>query len=240
MPAVRDQLNVFARRVALAVQASTRVRADSLAADASDPVDTQASLAHLPAAGWLVGLAACLAFALVAVLLPGNPWGPAVAAIAAILVSLWLTRGRNEAGLLRAFEAMQPGQGFGTVALVVVLVARIALLAAIAGAAEPAVMASLLAAPVVSRLAPLVVGHGLAGGGAGTIRVAVLWCVIPLLLMVPAGGLACPVLALIAAGVACWAMLRFCRRHAGGAADHAAAAQQVTEVAFLFGAALGA
>ncbi|HEX2547803.1 MAG TPA: adenosylcobinamide-GDP ribazoletransferase [Ramlibacter sp.] len=241
MPDLRASLDRFVRHVALAVQASTRLRPGAVAG-APDADSLRASLAHLPAAGWLVGAAACLAFALAALPLQGNPWAAAVAAVVATVVALLLTGARNEAGLLRAFDAAGSGAGTGLVVLVLVLVARIVLLAALAAAAETAVIAALFAAHVVSRLSPLAVAHGLAadGGGFATLRVAALWCVVPLLLMMPAGGVACALLALVAAAVACWAMLAFCRRTAGAAADQAAAVQQVSELAFLFGAALGA
>ena len=243
MPALAETLNRFVRHVALAVQASTRIRTGALAPGAEPDGDSvQASLAHLPAAGWLVGAAACLVFALVALPLMDNPWNGAVSAIAAVCVALVLTGGRGEAGLLRAFDAAQPAQGIGTLALVLVTVARIVLLAALAAAAAPAVIASLFAAHVVSRLAPLVVAHFLSSdaSGGGTLRVAALWCVIPLLLVIPAGGVACAVVALLATGAACWGMQRFCRRVPAAAADQAGGVQVVAEVAFLFGAALGA
>ncbi|HEX7888096.1 MAG TPA: hypothetical protein VF522_01945, partial [Ramlibacter sp.] len=70
MAAMRDTLNLFARRFVLALQNSTRVRAaDSSAPEPAADDPPGASAAHVPGVGWLVGIAACLVFALVSLLL---------------------------------------------------------------------------------------------------------------------------------------------------------------------------
>ncbi|HVE54734.1 MAG TPA: hypothetical protein VNB23_15235, partial [Ramlibacter sp.] len=77
---MRDTLNLFARRFALALQSSTRVRTPIEAPPGDDLL--QSSAGHIPGAGWLVGLAACLVFALTSLVLRGNPWEPLAAAVA--------------------------------------------------------------------------------------------------------------------------------------------------------------
>jgi adenosylcobinamide-GDP ribazoletransferase len=72
------------------------------------------------------------------------------------------------------------------------------------------------------------------------VRVAALWCLVPLALMLLAESVAFLALALLAAAVAWIALLRFFRRQPGGFDDaRAAALQQACEVAFYLGASLG-
>jgi hypothetical protein len=101
MAAVRESLTLLCSPVRPRASALTRLRfggAWAPPADA-DPDALRASDAHLPGAGWIVGLAGCLSFAVVALLLRGNPWGPAVAAIASIVATLLMTGAQAESAL---------------------------------------------------------------------------------------------------------------------------------------------
>lgn len=239
MPALRDTLNLFARSFVLALQTSTRVRPAGEPA-AAEPDLLQASVGHLPGAGWLVGLAACLVFALTSLLLRGNPWEELAAAIACTMATVVLTGALHESGLFRFADRAGRRDGLGPLALFLLLAAKLALLAAIAAAAEGRVITALFAAHVVSRFAPLVLAHWLDTSEAGlrTLRVGALWCVIPLLLMVPAGGAGFLVVPLLAAALAGFALVRLAPVTGESSGDRPGAVQQVCEVAFYLGAAI--
>lgn len=241
---MRDTLNLFARRFALALQSSTRMRAGGAVAPDEVPAGdlAQAGAAHLPGVGWLVGIAACLVFALVSLLLRNNAWDPFVAAVACTIATVALTGALHESALFRFADRLGgAGNGHGALALVLLLAAKLGLLAALATDSEPAVITALFAAHVVSRFA-LVVTHwaGSAEGDTRSLRVGALWCIVPLALMVPAGGVAFLVLPLLASALAGFGMLRFCRNHPDSAAERPGVVQQVCEVVFYLGAALAA
>lgn len=253
MPALRDNLNLFVRQFALALERATRLQPGGPRAPAAD-ADTEAELArtstrHLPGAGWLLGLVAALVFALVALVLRVNPLGPLVAAIASTLAVLLLTGAAQESALFRAADALEPrlpgaaaGAGYGVVALVMLLLARVCAIAALGSVTEAGVLAALFAAPVVSRFAPLVAAHWLDASGEvdrATLQVAGLWCLPPLLLMLLAGGIAFTAFALLACGLAWVAMLRFFRRRPERfGPERAGSLQQACEAAFYLGAAV--
>lgn len=243
MAELRASLDLFARNFALAVQRATVLRSATPAAD--NPEALRASDAHLPGAGWLVGIAACLAFALMGVVLRGSPFNNLVAAVAATGLAAALTRGRGETALFRAVESLQgpaaPGRsGAGTLVLVFVLAAKFGVLAALGSLSEAGVIATLFAAHAVSRLAPLLLARSLDGQVAPrAVQFGALWCALPLLLMVPAAGAASLLVAVVAAALACYGMWRLARRQAGPAdRDLLAGTQQVCEVAFYLGAAI--
>lgn len=243
MAAFRDSLNLFARQFALALHQSTRVRLGSAwaAPEAADDDALRASEAHLPGTGWIVGIAACLAFAVVALALRGNPWGAAAAAVASLVVTLLMTGAGHESALYRTVERLeaQGPSGLGTIVLVLALLAKVILLAALASVSEAGVIAALFAAHVLSRLAPLLVAHRLDGRHEPrTLRIAVLWCLPAVLLTGLAGGWAFLFLGLLAAGLACYGMLRLAANQPH--ADLPAASQQACELAFYLGAAIGA
>ena len=242
MPAPRDHLNLFARRFALALQRATRLR--PAAAGGDQPLAGTGSDRHLPGAGAVAGLLAAFVFALFGLLLRGNPAGPAVAAVASLFAVLVLTGAAQERAAFRFAEALSPGAGGGVIAVVVLLAARIVAVAAIASVSEAGVLAALLAGPVISRFAPLLAARWAAQGSgedAATVRVAALWCLLPLALMALAGGVACVLLALLGAAAAWIGLLRFLRTRPGPFDEpRSAALQQACEVAFYLGAALGA
>lgn len=243
MAELRASLDLFARNFALAVQRVTVLRSATPGAD--DPEALRASDAHLPGAGWIVGIAACLAFALMGVVLRGSPFNNLVAAVAATALAAALTRGRGETALFRAVEGVQglaaPGHsGAGTLVLIFLLAAKFSVLAALGSLSEAGVIATLFAAHAVSRLAPLLLARSLDGDVAPrSVQFAGLWCLLPLLLMVPAAGVASLLVAVVAAALACYGMWRLARRQAEPAdRDLLAGTQQVCEVAFYLGAAL--
>jgi adenosylcobinamide-GDP ribazoletransferase len=246
MAALRDSLHVFARQFALALQQSTRLRfGNAWAAPIDVGADAEhASEAHLPGAGWIVGLVACLSFAVVALLLRGNPWGPPAAAIVSIAATLLMTGAQAESALFRAADGATPSadgasaSGRGVMALVIVLVGKTVLLAALASVSEARVMAALFAGQVLSRLAPLVLAQQALQRDPRVLRVAALWCVAPVLLMIPAGGAPFPVLGLLVGALACYALLRTLRTAPN--TELIAGSQVLCELGFYLGAAIGA
>jgi adenosylcobinamide-GDP ribazoletransferase len=243
---IRNTLNLFARRFTLALHDSTRMRAgEAWSAEAEPgPEPELATTAHLPGVGWLVGIAACLVFAVFSLALGGTAWATLVAAIACTAATATLTGARNESALHRLADQAggAPGAGHGVLALVLLLSAKFALLAALADASEPAVITALFAALVVSRFMQLL-AHWAASAGSDTrsLGVGALWCAVPLALMAAAGGLAFMVVPVALASLACFAFLRWCRSRTDlPGADRPGAVQQVCEVVFYLGAAVAA
>ena len=234
MTAWREHLDLFA----LALRRATvlRLPADSEADEAS----LRASEAHLPGTGWIVGIAAAMAFALLGVLLRASPWGAALAAIGATAVTAGLTQGKGETALFRSAERLQPG-GAGTLVLVLLLAAKFGLLAAIASLSEPGVLAVLFAAHVVSRLAPLLLARSLDGDVPGrSVQIGAAWCLVPLAVLALVAGPGALAVGVVAATLACYGLWRLAHRQGGRAdRDLLAAAQPVCEVAFYLGAAIG-
>lgn len=247
MTALRNTFETFVRDCALALARFTRLRPRHAGAPA---VPTgAASLAQAPGVGWLVGMTACLVFALVSVLLRGNPWSPAVAAVFSTLATVMLTGALHEGALFRTadrLDATQPGaagSALGVIASLLLIAGKLALLAALAAASEIAVMSALFAAHVVSRYLPLVVAHRLDPSAlpARALAWSSLWCVVPLLLMVPARGAAFLGMALLVAAAAALAMLHYVRRRGAPFDDGVlGAVQQVCEAGFYLGAAIAA
>lgn len=240
MTALREHLNL----VAVALHRATVLRVG--AAPHADEEAVRASEAHLPAAGWIVGIAGCLAFALTGLLLRATAWGALVAAVVATIATATLTRGRGETALFRTAERLQglaaPGQsGAGALVLMLLLAAKFALLAAIASLSEPGVIGTLFAAQVVSRLAPLLLARSLGSDlTPRAVQVAVGWCLIPLLVLLPAAGGSALLFAVLGAVLACYGLWRLARVQAEPVdRDLLAASQQVCELAFYLGAVIG-
>ncbi len=227
MPAPSPRL--FLRRWLAALAGATRIPVTgSLGAWADlQPEIVAESSRHLPGVGVVVGMAACIVFALLSLPLPLTPLSPVVAAIACIVASVLLTGGRHEQGLAR-WGAGNETWG-GTLALVLVLAGKLALLGVLGLQSAAGVMAALLAGHTVSRFWPLLLS------GTRALAIAALWCLVPLLLMLLADGPAFLLLALAASGVA-FAVLRPKLR---GSSEGLHAMQQVCELAFYLGAAFG-
>lgn len=242
MAAWRQQLDLFA----LALRRATVLQLPATDAAEADAPTLHASDAHLPGAGWIVGIAAGLAFALLGLLLRSSPWGAAVAALAATTVAVAVTRGSGETALYRTAERLHaPGaaghSGSGSLVLVLLMAGRFFLLATIASLSAPAVITVLFAAHVVSRLAPLLLARSLDGDlPPRSVQIGAAWCLVPLAVLALVAGLGALAIAVIAATLACYGLWRLARRQAGPAdRDLLAAAQPLCEVAFYLGAAIG-
>ena len=258
------------RHYLLALQFFTRVPVTGrLAAWVGYSAELQrASAAHFPGVGWLVGALSAAVLALALALLPAAAGAP-VAALLATIASVWLTGAFHEDGLAdtadglgggltreRALEIMKDSRigSYGSVALLLALGLKVALLALIAGRGAWPAAAALLAAHALSRLSPLLVMRALpyisdaahaksrpmaeAVSGRALV-VGCLWCLPALALLAQAlGG------APLVAALALWAamlgyMLRLLRRRLQGfTGDTLGATQQVSELALYLGLAL--
>ncbi|MDO5692647.1 MAG: adenosylcobinamide-GDP ribazoletransferase [Pseudomonadota bacterium] len=140
------------------------------------PAMLQASSAHFPGVGWVVGGGAAVAMAAALALLPHGPLGALVAALLATAATAWLTGTFHEDGLADTADGLGGGQtrervleimkdsrigSYGTVTLLLALGLKVALLALIAQRGAWAAVVALLSAHALSRLAPLVVMRSL-------------------------------------------------------------------------------
>jgi adenosylcobinamide-GDP ribazoletransferase len=216
----------------------------------------------LPVAGLVVGCVGALAFALPFLL----GLGSFIAATIAIATLTLATGAFHEDGLADTFDAFGGGSTrerkleimkdsrigtFGGAALVLGLILRIALIAALADALGlAATMAAIIAIAALSRtfallpltlLAPARLDGASAAVGRPALATFATACVIAVLASLaiawPAGhGLAAISLALALAFGACWVMMRWSKASIGGqTGDVAGAAQQFAEVAALLG-----
>jgi adenosylcobinamide-GDP ribazoletransferase len=261
----------FLRQYLFAVQSFTRLPVTGPLAQwmGAEPETTRASAAHFPGVGWLVGIVACAAFALLGLALGDNPFAPMAAAVGCIAATLVLTGGAHEHELARTADALAGPAGtpaaptmgdprigsHGVLALAVALLAKVSLLGVLAAASPTAVLAALLAAHVLSRFWPLLLARSLpwlgdAAAGAGGpladrlksrgLGVAAAWCPVALAIAWLAGGAAFAILALAGGGLALLGMRGlFARRWRGFNAAGLGAAQQACEAATYLGAAIG-
>jgi adenosylcobinamide-GDP ribazoletransferase len=223
---------------------------------------------HWPSAGWVVGLVACTAFALVSVALPAGAFAPLAGAVACTIATVLLTGAFHEDALVRFVQSLDnaqavpgppdhAGESFnshGAIAMVLSLLLKIALLAVLAADSPTAVLAALFAGHAVSRFGPLVLMHPLVYvGDAGTyegkrfanpmdpksLAVAALWCIVPLAVALLVQPPGFAVMGLVFSGLTLLAMHKLlARRLSGFNADALGAAQQVCEIAFYLGAAV--
>jgi adenosylcobinamide-GDP ribazoletransferase len=262
----------FLRQYLIAVQFFTRMPVTGALAQwvGFSPDMLRASAAHFPGVGLLVGLIACTVFATLGLALPGSPYAPLAAAVGCTIATVLLTGAFHEDGLAdvadglggsaqraQALEIMKDSRigSYGTLALVLALMAKVSLLAVLASDSPTAVLVSLLAAHVVSRFWPLLLVRTLAYVGDATaskskpladridtrgLCIAAAWCLVPLAIAVFAQGLAFAAIAVLFSGVALlWMRRVFVQRLQGFTGDCLGAAQQVCEVAFYLGAAIG-
>ncbi|MDB5858881.1 MAG: cobalamin synthase-like protein [Ramlibacter sp.] len=245
MPDLRATFVLFLRRCLAATRAFTRIPIiGSLAEWAQlEPANTAASARHWPGVGVLAGMAACIVFALVSLPLPRGPLSPLVAAVAATIATALLTGGRHEESLARHA---------GTVALVLVLAAKLALLALLGLHSPAGVLAALVGAHAVSRLFALLLAWSLPPlpgqpadhpllqqADRSALAAAAAWCVLPLLLMWLAAGLQFTLIALVTGALAFGLLRRRLQRQGGVGVDGIGAAQQICEAAIYLGAAFG-
>jgi adenosylcobinamide-GDP ribazoletransferase len=262
----------FMRHYLVALRYCTRIPVTgALAAWAGiGPELQRASAVHFPGVGLLVGMAACVVFAVVSIGLPEAALSPLVASVACTMATVLLTGGLHERGWMGLADRLggsadgerppeiaagaRPG-GFGAMALVLGLLAKVTLLALLASQTAAGVLAALLAAHGVSRFWPLVIVHTLNYAGdpssPGTrpvaetmdrrsLVLAALWALPPLALMALAHSAAFAVGALVLSGLGLLSVRRLLKRRLQGfTGDGLGAAQQVCEIAFYLGAAIG-
>lgn len=207
---------------------------------------------HAPAAGLLVGATAAVVLALAALPLPGGTAAALAAAVLSTMATVALTGGSHERGLARCADRLageaSPGHA-GVLATGLVLAAKLALLATMAGQSPAGLLAALLAGHAVSRFWCLVLPygapeaarqHGYGPMGSGSLWTGGLWCVPAVLLLWAAGGIGAAVLAVIGSTVAFALLVRLYRQRLQDAPTEAVAAtQQACELAFYLGAAFG-
>ena len=259
------------RHFLLALQFFTRIPVTGRLAEwvGYSPAMLNASAAYFPAVGWVVGAVAAAVMALALGVLPAGPLGALVAALLATVATVWLTGGFHEDGLAdtadglgggltreRALAIMKDSRigSYGTLAVVLALGLKVALLALIAQRGAWAAAAALMAAHALSRLAPLVVmrtlpyvseaaqakskplAEQLSGAG---FRLGVYWSIPALALIWQARGAIQMIVSMLLWMAALAFMLRLLRRRLQGfTGDALGATQQVCELALYLGLAL--
>ena len=266
----------FIRHFLLAVQFFTRIPITGrLAAWVGySPELLRRSAAHFAGMGWIVGLVAALVYAAV-MALTHSVFAPLVAACLSTVATVMLTGGFHEDGLAdvadglggsyereRALEIMKDSRvgAFGAIALVLALVTKVSLLAAIG--AQAAVSATgaynhngvllvcvlMLCAHVVSRAGPMLLVWALPHVGdtatskskpladkikPGALASNFLWCFMLLAPVIPAQAAMVFVVGLLGCALAlAWMYRLFKRRLQGFTGDCLGATQQVCELAF--------
>jgi adenosylcobinamide-GDP ribazoletransferase len=264
-------MSAFARHFLLALQFFTRIPVTGrLAAWVGfSPAMLRASAAHFPGVGWVVGgLTAVVLWGLLLVL-PAVPAAPWVAATASTVFGVLLTGAFHEDGLAdladglggsaereRALEIMKDSRigSYGAIALVLVLLTKVALLALLAQTDAWLAMVALFAAHVTSRTAPLLIIRTLPHVGDtprskskplaeslshGALAAGLLWWALAMALVVwllPVAPWAQAVLGASIGLAWMWRLLQ--RRLQGFTGDGLGATQQVCEVLFYLGLAL--
>jgi adenosylcobinamide-GDP ribazoletransferase len=265
-------MSTFVRRYLLALQFFTRLPVTGRLADwvGFSPALLLASAAHFPGVGWLVGGLAAALFALLSWALPPLPAAPWVAAALSTIFSVLLTGAFHEDGLAdladglggsldrdRALDIMKDSRigSYGSLALVLAVLTKVALLALLAQYSVALAVAALFGAHVTSRLVPLCVIRTLphvgdtarskskpladAIGNAGLL-VAITWWLAAMALLLwlqPAAPWPQALLGALLALAWMWRLLK--RRLQGFTGDGLGATQQVSEAAFYLGLLLG-
>ena len=258
----------FIRHFLLAVQFFTRIPiTGKLAAWVGfSPEMLRTSAAHFAGIGWIVGAVAAGVYVAVDSLI-GSPYSALIAAALSTVATVLLTGGFHEDGLAdladglggssdrdRALEIMKDSRvgAFGAMALVLALVTKIALLAAL-GSLEAIDIALLIwASHTVSRALPMgllaLLPHVGDAAGSKSKPLAdsisgkalwnnILWCFMPLAGIYIALD-AIGIIVSIGCGLLAWAVMywRLRKRLQGFTGDALGATQQVCEIAFLLGA----
>jgi adenosylcobinamide-GDP ribazoletransferase len=259
----------FIKHFLLAVQFFTRIPVTGrLAAWVGfSPEMLRASAAHFAGVGWIVGAVAAVVYIIIDSLIV-SPYAALIAAALSTVATVLLTGGFHEDGLAdladglggsyernRALEIMKDSRigAFGAMALVLTLLTKMALLAALSDLTALQIAAIIWASHTVSRALPMgllaLLPH--VGDAAGSkskpladrisgpaLLSNFLWCFMPLAGMFIAlnaieiiVSLLC---ALLAWGIMYW---RLKKRLQGFTGDALGATQQVCEIAFLLGAA---
>jgi adenosylcobinamide-GDP ribazoletransferase len=260
-------LGHFVRHGLLAVQFFTRIPITGALADwvGFSPAMLRASAAHFAGVGWIVGGVAAGVYALVAQA-SSSVFTPLVAAGLSTVATALLTGGFHEDGLAdvadglggsydkdRALEIMKDSRvgAFGAMALVLALLCKVSLLAALGASHWLLACGALLAAHVVSRACPMVLVRWLPHVGDtatskskpladqitnGALWSNLVWCslLVPLAVLTQSASVA-----LVATGCAllalAWMARMFVHRLQGFTGDCLGATQQVCEIAFYLG-----
>lgn len=238
----------FLRPYFVAVHAFTRLPVTGALDDLpATPSTAAADPSHYPGVGLLVGAVACVAFAATGLLLHAGASAALSAAVACTVATTLVTGAMHE----RALQDLGDRWGrFGVLALVLVVLAKVSLLAVLDAHSPAAVMLALLGAHVVSRAWPLMIARTLPRGEGApalgpierrSLYEATAWCLVPLAAMAFVSGPAAAVLGLASSGAAAWWMKRALTRRAQAFdTDALGATQQLCEVAFYLAAAVGA
>jgi len=262
----------FIRHYLLAVQFFTRIPVTGrLAAWVGySPQMLRASAAHFPGVGVLVGALVAGLTALLLVFLPqASPLSPLVAAVLGTVFSVMLTGAFHEDRLAdiadglggspnreRALEIMKDSRvgAFGAIAVVLVLFAKVSLLALIGDVCPEVMVIGIFAAHVASRTFPLLLIRLLphVGDVAGSkskpladqitglsLFIAILWLFMAIAGVFIVYDAIYLIASMVAASVAFLYMWRlFTKRLQGFTGDCLGATQQVCEAAFYLGLAL--
>ena len=231
----------------------------------------RASAAHFPGVGVLVGSLVAVLTAVLLMFLPqASALSPLAAAVLGTVFSVMLTGAFHEDGLAdiadglggsqnreRALEIMKDSRvgAFGAIAVVLILLAKVALLAVIGDVNPEAMVVGIFVAHVASRTFPLLLIRLLphVGDLAGSkskpladqisgfsLFVAILWLFMAIAGVFIAYGAIYLIASMVAASIAFLYMWRlFAKRLQGFTGDCLGATQQVCEVAFYLGLVLG-
>ena len=272
----------FIRHYLLAIQFFTRIPVTGRLADwvGFSPAMLRASAAHFPGVGWLVGALVAGFTALLLAGLPESGFSPLVVAVWGTAFGVLITGAFHEDGLAdvadglggtqdreRALVIMKDSRvgAFGAIAVVLVLLAKVSVLALLGSVSSLVLCPALFMAHVVSRTWPLLlirlmphVGD-VAGSKSkpladqiswGSLLAAFIWCLMALALVFYAllaiefiainddamTWLGSLATAIGASGVAFLVMWRwFWKRLQGFTGDCLGATQQLAEVAFYAG-----
>ena len=269
MPA--SSLSNFVRHYLLAVQFFTRLPITGRLAGwvGYSPEMLRASAAHFPGVGWLVAAVAMGVYTLLWTALAGSSGAALVAAVFSTAATVWLTGGLHEDGLAdvadglggsldrnRALQIMKDSHigAFGSLALVLALLAKVALLALLGTHGLGVVLAALAGGHVSSRFWPLLLVRVLPHIGdaaqskskplagqitAWALGAAFLWCFMPLALIGWTQGALFLIASSAASAITFITLWRwFARRLQGFTGDCLGATQQLCEIAFYLGAAV--
>ena len=275
----------FIRHYLLAVQFFTRLPVTGrLAAWVGfSPVLLRASAAHFPGVGWLVGGLVAAFSALLLAALPDGGYSPLVVAVWGTALGVLITGAFHEDGLAdvadglggtqdreRALIIMKDSRvgAFGAIAVVLVLLAKVSVLALLGSVSALVLCPALFLAHVVSRTWPLLLIRLMphVGDEAGSkskpladqisrasLFIAFIWCFSAVALVFyaliaiefiafdddAAAWVASLLTGLLASGVAFWLMWRwFWKRLQGFTGDCLGTTQQVCELAFYMGLAI--
>ncbi len=261
----------FVRHYLLALQFFTRIPVTGQLAQwvGYSPAMLRASAAHFPGVGWLVGALVAGMSALMLMALPTSVFRPLVVAVLGTALSVWITGAFHEDGLAdvadglggspereRALLIMKDSRvgAFGVLAVVLMLLAKVSLLALIGSVSALAMCMGQFAAHVVSRMLPLVLIRTMPHVGdtatskskpladqisTSSLMIALIWSIGALALVYYACDDINIVASVLGATLALlWMWRLFWRRLRGFTGDCLGATQQACELAFYLGLAL--